>query len=186
MKLINFLSIVALLLSIGCSSYITKYYFEPTQGSKINLDLNGRYNYLFEAENFKIRLDPDADRFGFRIFNNSKENIYIVWNQIKVTNVTDIIELKDFKPTQKEDLIKDTVGNVIYSLTLVNPDSNYNDELPLEKFIAYKSNNETELDSLAALQIGKQILIQIPLMINSVVSEYKFPFEVVSYDVRRK
>lgn len=83
-------------------------------------------------------------------------------------------------------MIKDTVGNIIYSLSLVNPDSNYNDELPLEKFIIYKSNNETELDSLSTLQIGKQILIQIPLMINTVITEYKFPFKVVSYDVRRK
>lgn len=44
-------NIVILIICTSCSSYITKYYFEPTQGSKINLDLNGRYNYSFEAEN---------------------------------------------------------------------------------------------------------------------------------------
>lgn len=76
-------------LAVGCSSYISRYYFEfdnseqsPNQVFKETAF--GRYNHYYEDNSIKLYMDLGPTAFGFQLENKLEKPLRIIWDSAKV------------------------------------------------------------------------------------------------------
>ncbi|MCF8297105.1 MAG: hypothetical protein K9H48_16495 [Melioribacteraceae bacterium] len=75
----------------GCSSYVSRYYFEfdntPQEISNQGLykeTLFGRYNHYYEDASINIFMDIEPNAIGFQIENKLEKPLHIIWDSAKV------------------------------------------------------------------------------------------------------
>ena len=82
--------VLPLLFLIGCSSYISRYfydykYLDSTHKNLIQSNESfGRYNHYFEDDFIKLNVDCTPYEIGLYIHNKTDRPIRIIWDSVRV------------------------------------------------------------------------------------------------------
>lgn len=184
----NLLFLITLSLLVSCSSTIVKYYFQPVSSTDQNFevlsDLYARYNYSITTGQFKIRLDPDSERFGFSISNYSADTLSIVWDSIKVIDKSNNKTIGNFRPTDQSKSNLSLLGDRAVSKTNILPGKTFSDELNTNKLFNTKSSSNSTLAEEVKQNVGK--IIELKLFLTDKINSYSFqlPFKVNNFQIR--
>ena len=204
-----------LLFLIGCSSYISRYfynykYLDSTHKNLIQSDESfGRYNHYFEDDFIKLNVDCTPYEIGLYIHNKTDSPIRIIWDSVKVfsdyLNNRNLVinhsnksqenlsipsssspSYNDLK--QLEELKKrDNNFKIEPSIILANDD--WMDEILFSKnvtLLPYELNSKEKLINKSESVIGNKIKLVLPIKINDKIKDYTFIFTVEDFKVLSK
>ncbi len=209
-KLLMF--VLPLFLLIGCSSYISRYFYDfkySGHSDKVLAQSDstfGRYNHYFEDNFIKLYLDCSPNEIGIYLINKTEIPIKIIWDSVKVYSdylKKDQIVINHSNKSQ-ENITKPDPSSKLYNeiknlIELKKEDSDYKiepsiilangtwlDEILFNKnvnLLPFESSKKNALSEKSNQTIGEQIRLILAIKINGETKEYPFVFKVKDFQI---
>jgi hypothetical protein len=214
MKKILF-SVLPLFFLFGCSSYVSRYFFnyEQIDTSIKHLvqknEIYAGYNQYYEDDLIKLHIDCGPIGIRFYLINKTNNTLNIIWDSVKVyseflknkpvsimhTNKTqDNIVIPDSSALdfiEKSTLIKlreeDRLSVIKTSIILAN--HTWMDEIQFNQndyLLPYQFSNKDSLNYKSNGVIGKKIKLLLPLKTKEEIINYTFVFTVKDFQILSK
>jgi hypothetical protein len=207
--------VLPLFLLVGCSNYVSRYYFnyERADGltkQLVNTDeVFARYNHYFEDDFVKFHFDCEPYEIGFYLINKTNSPLRIIWDSVKVYSEyldKNSIQISHSNRSQDNIIIADSSASDFKEKSILvklkKEDSLYviKPTIILEKYtwmdeisprqnkylLPYQLSDKDSLNGKSKKVIGKRIKLVLPIKIGSEIKYYTFLFTAKEYDILKK
>lgn len=208
------LGILPLFFLFGCSSYVSRYFFnyEQTDNSVKQLvqknELYAGYHQFYEDDIIKLRLDCEPIGIRFYLINKTNEPLIIIWDSARVSSeyLHKLILINHSNKTQDNIVTSDSSDldfgdqNILNKMrkgerhyvikpSIILAKQTWMDEIQFNKneyLLPYQLSNKDSLINESKSVIGEKITLLLPIKVNEKIIDYAFVFTIKDFEILSK